>query len=231
MQGVQERDHEGQLLVTASGDHSGDHAAWNAAGFWWYDYDRNARLLGVADIRAQRHLLDDSNTNPYARRALMQDYWDHVIRVWDWVVVRDPHSQDFGRVGYVNAFGMVGDVWPENHGTYHPRDTEGDTLVNATHALVWFRGDIWASPVEIGWLEVARGDEGDPTPLDMRWTSLLGLSRTQGNAVAVICSDAEENDPREAGYPDRLMDGWTYRWGWGVVDPGLVLAPGYRLAR
>jgi len=234
LQGVQERDSYDQLLDMAFDERSRDHDAWNRAGFRWYDYDREGRLLGVEDTHSQRRGWEERHRLqlPLSWRTVTQeDYWDCVIRVWDWVVVRDPHSQDFGRVGYVNAFGMVGDVWPELHGTYHPRDTEGDTLFNATHALVWFRGDIWASPVEIGWLEVARGDEGDPTPLDMRWTSLLGLSRTQGNAVAVICSDAEENDPREAGYPDRLMDGWTYRWGWGVVDPGLVLAPGYRLAR
>ena len=176
----------------------------------------------MEDICSQRRGWEERHRlqlPPSRCTVTQEDYWDCVTRVWDWVVVRDPHSQDFDRVEYINAFGMVGDVWPELHGTYHPRDAEGDTLFPATHALVWFRGDIWASPVEIGWLKVARGDEGDLTPLDMQWTSLLGLSRTQSNAVAVICNDAKEN-PREAGYPGRLVDGWMYRWGRGIPLAG-----------
>ena len=33
-------------------ERSGDHAAWNRAGFWWYDYDREGRLLGVEDTHS-----------------------------------------------------------------------------------------------------------------------------------------------------------------------------------
>ena len=67
-QGVRYRDHDERLLAMANGDHSGDHAAWNAAGLWWYDYDSDARPLGVQDVRAQGRLLERSTRYPRMRR-------------------------------------------------------------------------------------------------------------------------------------------------------------------
>ena len=97
----------------------------------------------------------------------------------------DLHSRDFGWVSYVNASRIVGeDVWLEFRDS-NGGDAAGNLLGNATHALLWFRGDIWASPVEIGWLELARGVEGGPTPLDTQWTSLLGLIRMQNHVVVL----------------------------------------------
>ena len=66
LQGVREQDHEEQLLAMASGDCSGDHTAWNGAGFWWYNYDSGGRLLGVEDVRSQRHMRDEG-------------WWGHVL--------------------------------------------------------------------------------------------------------------------------------------------------------
>ena len=106
----------------------------------------------MADVRSQWHGWEERHRLqlPLARYTVTHEYWDCVIRVWDWVAVRDLHSEDFDWVGYVNAFGMLGDVWPELHGTYHTRGTKGDQLLNAKHALVWFRGDIWRVRLKSG---------------------------------------------------------------------------------
>ena len=110
----------------------------------------------------------------------------------DWVVVQDPHSRDFCQVGYVKAFGIVGDEWPEYRDAYGG-DDDGKLLANGMHALMWFCGDVWPSLVETGWLK--RGDvEGPLTPLDMDWTSLLGLVRTQNHILVRICHDTEQED-------------------------------------
>ena len=65
--------------------------------------------------------------------------------------MQDPHSRDFCQVGYVKAFGIVGDELPE-YRDFNGGDEDGQLLNNATHALVWFCGDVWPSPVETAWL-------------------------------------------------------------------------------
>ena len=214
-EGVRHQDRDERLLAMASGDRSGDHAAWNAAGFCWYDYDSSARPLGVVDIRAQSRLSDRSNRYPHVRCPTPQDYWDCVIRVLDWVVVEDPHSRDFCWVGYVKAFVIVGDEWLE-YRDFYGGDNDGELLDNATHALVWFCGDMWPSPVETVWLRRG-GVEGPPTPVDMRWTSLLGLVRTQNHIVARICHDAEQEEMSdglcEEVRPEDRVRSFGYEWG------------------
>ena len=136
--------------------------------------------------------------------------------------MRDPHSRDFGWVGYVNAFKIVGDVWPEYRDSYGG-DDDGELLGNTKHALVWFCGDIWPSPVETRWLQQARV-EGGLTPLDIQWTSLLGLIRMQNHVVAHICHDTEwreiSGDPREEVHPESLVRGFGYAWGRGGPPVG-----------
>jgi len=215
VQGVRYRDHDERLLARASGDRSGDHAAWNAAGFWWYDYDSDARPLGVQDVRTQGRLSEQSTRYPRMRRPTLEDYYYCVIRVLDWVAVQDPHSRDFLRVGYVKAFGIVGDELPE-YQDFHGGDEDGQLLNNATHALVWFCGDVWPSPVETAWLS-REGWEGPPSPINLRWTSLLGLIRTQNHIVARICHDAEQEEMsdglREEVQPAERARGFGYEWG------------------
>ena len=149
------------------------------------------------------------------RRPTPEDYWDCVIRVLDWVAVQDPHLRDFCRVGYVKAFGIVGDEWLE-YRDFYGGDNDGELLDNATHALVWFCGDMWPSPVETAWLS-REGWEGPPSPINLRWTSLLGLIRTQNHIVARICHDAEQEEMsdglREEVQPAERARGFGYEWG------------------
>ena len=85
LQGAQERNHDDWLRDMAFDDRSGDHAAWNHAGFRWYGYDREGRLLGVEDIRSQRRGWEERHRLqlPPSRRTVAHEYWDCVIRVWD----------------------------------------------------------------------------------------------------------------------------------------------------